>query len=215
MNQLYRFLVSHAEAVLFVAVFAEQIGLPLPAIPILLAAGALVADGVLHPLHAVAITVVASVLADLIWYYLGLRGGGGLLRFFRRLSLCDNADIEKTERLFAAHSMSAVTGAKFVPWLGFLIPPLAGMFRIRVGRFLTFDVLGSLLYAVVYLALGFLFDNEINRVLEFVRHFGTGTAVMVLLLAIIFIGHKFTHRRKAVRPAPAISSGGLAAMPRA
>ena len=185
MNQLYRFLVGHAEAVLFIAVFAEQIGVPLPAIPILLGAGALVADGALNPFAALGITVVASVLADLIWYYLGLRGGGGLLRFFRKVSLGDSADFEKAERLFAAHSMAAVAGAKFVPWLGFLIPPLAGMFRIPVGKFLTFDTLGSLLYAVVYLALGFLFDREITRVLEFLRHFGTGTAVMVLLLRLL------------------------------
>jgi len=215
MNQFYRFLIGHAEAVLFVAVFAEQIGLPLPAIPILLAACSLVADGVLNPLSAVVITVVASVVADLIWYYLGLRGGSGLLRFFRRLSLCDSADIEKTGRLFAAHSLSAVTGAKFVPWLGFLIPPLAGMFRIRLGRFLTFDALGSLLYAVVFLALGFLFDSEISRVLEFVRHFGSGTAVVLLLLAILFIGHKFAHRRKASTSAPATPARCLASMPRA
>ena len=87
MSQLLRFLVGHAEAVLFVAVFAEQIGLPLPAIPILLATGALIADGTLNPLAAVGITVVASVLADLIWYYLGRYGGTGMLRFLQRFAL--------------------------------------------------------------------------------------------------------------------------------
>src|SRR5262245_16598428 len=151
MNQLYRFLVGHAEAVLFAAIFAEQIGLPLPAIPILLAAGALAANGTMNPIIALGITVVASVLADLIWFYLGRRGGGRLLRFFRRLFFCDRASFEATERLFAAHGMSAVTGAKFVPWLGLLIPPLAGALRIRLGRFLAFDALGSFLYGTFYL----------------------------------------------------------------
>jgi membrane protein DedA with SNARE-associated domain len=215
MNQLNLFLAGHAEAVLFVAVFAEQIGVPLPAIPILLAAGALIADGALNPLTAVGITVVASVMADLLWYYLGRHGGGGMLQCLRKVALCDGSTIEKSERLFAKHGMWAVAGAKFVPWLGFFVPPLAGIFRIRLGKFLTFDALGSLVYAVVYLALGFLFDREINRVLEFVRHFGTGTAVMVSILGILFVAHKFAHRRKAVTSAAASPLGDLAPMPRA
>jgi membrane protein DedA with SNARE-associated domain len=200
MNQLYRFLLGNAEAVLFVAVFAEQIGLPLPAIPILLAAGALVAEGTLDPLAAVGITVVASVLADLIWYYLGLRSGSGLLRFFRRLSWCNRSDIEKTERFFSAHSTFAVTGAKFVPWLGFLIPPLAGMFRVRLGRFLAFDTLGSLLYAVVYLALGFVFGHEFHRMLQHAQQFSYGTIAVLLLLGVVVVWHKTAHRRKGSVP---------------
>jgi membrane protein DedA with SNARE-associated domain len=215
MNQLFRFLAGHAEAVLFAAIFAEQIGLPLPAVPILLAAGALIADGVLNPVAAVGITVVASVLADLIWFYLGRRGGGRLLRFFCKISLCDSASFEKTERLFAEHGMSAVTGAKFVPWLGLLIPPMAGAFRVSVGKFLAFDALGSLLYGMVYLGLGFLFDSEINRVVEFVRHFGLGTAALISLLAAVFVCHKHVLRRKAATSAPATSSTSLAAVPRA
>ena len=215
MNQLSLFLVSHAEAVLFVAVFAEQIGVPLPAIPILLAAGALIADGALNPLTAVGITVVASVMADVLWYYLGRHGGGGMLRCLRKVSLCEGPTIEKSERTFARHAMWAGAGAKFVPWLGFFVPPLAGMFRIRVGKFLIFDTLGSLLYAVVYLALGFLFDREITRVLEFLRHFGTGTAVMALLLAIVLLGQKLAHRRNAATSAPLSSPDSLASVPRA
>jgi membrane protein DedA with SNARE-associated domain len=214
MNQLFRFLVGHAEAVLFAAIFAEQIGLPLPAIPILLSAGALIADGVLNPVTAVGITVVASVLADLIWFYLGRRGGGRLLRFFCKISLCDSASFEKTERLFAEHGMSAVTGAKFVPWLGLLIPPLAGAFRVNVGKFMAFDAVGSLLYGIVYLALGFLFDTEISRVLEFVRHFGIGTGVLISLLVAVFVCHKYVLRRKAATPAPTTSPPSLAAVPR-
>jgi len=210
MNDTYLFLSHHAEVVLLAAVFAEQIRLPLPAIPILLAAGVLIGQGVLNPLSALLITVVASVLADPIWFYLGRRGGEGLWRFFRRFSLGDTASIEKTKRLFAEHGMAAVTGAKFVPWLGFLVPPLAGMFRIGLGRFLVFDTLGSVLYALVYLALGYLFDGQLNAVLEFVSHFSTVSAALISLLILFVFWHKQAHRRKAARS----DSAGLAPLPR-
>jgi membrane protein DedA with SNARE-associated domain len=210
MSHTYLFLSHHAEGVLFAAVFAEQIGLPLPAIPILLAAGVLVGQGVLNPLSALVITVVASVLADLIWFYLGRRGGEGLWRFLRKFSLGDSASIEKTKGLFAEHGMAAVTGAKFVPWLGCLVPPLAGMFRIGVGRFLVFDTLGSVLYAIVFLALGYLFDGQLNALLEFVSHFGTVSAALISLLILFVFWHKQAHRRKPARS----DSTSLATLPR-
>jgi len=213
MNQLFRFLISHAEAMLFIGVFAEQIGLPLPAVPMLLAAGALSASGALNPVTAVVITVVASVLADMIWFYLGRRGGDRLLRFFCKLALCDSAILARTERLFAEHGMSAVVGAKFLPWFGFLVPPLAGALAVRPGKFLRFDALGSLLYGMFYLGLGFLFDRELSRVLKFLSHFGIGSMVLVSLLAIILACYKCTHRRKALRSAHP-SSSGLVPVPR-
>jgi membrane protein DedA with SNARE-associated domain len=214
MNQLSRYLVSHAEVVLFIGVFAEQIGLPLPAIPMLLAAGALVADGTLNPVAAVGITVVASVLADWIWFILGRRGGGRLLRFLCKLSLCGGASFAKAERSFSEHATAAVVLAKFFPWLGFLIPPLAGAFGFRTGKFLRFDALGALLYGAFYLGLGFLFDREVSRVMEFLRQYGAGSLTFVSLLAILFVAYKYAHRHKAPVSAPMPPSDGLTSVPR-
>jgi membrane protein DedA with SNARE-associated domain len=210
MNEMSQFLVNHGEPVLFLAIFAEQIGLPLPAAPILVAAGALAADGALSPAIAIGVTLVACVLADLIWFYVGRRGGNGLLRLLCRLTLCDPSYLERTERLFARYGMPAVAVAKFVPGLGLLIPPLAGAFRSSVAKFLCFDVLGSLLYGMFYLALGLLFSDEVTGVLELLSGFGTGTVALASGLVIIFVGYKYAQRRKAVKPAAELASRPVA-----
>jgi len=90
MSQTSQFLASHSGSVLFIAMFAEQIGLPLPAAPLLVAAGALAADGVVNPVTALTITLVACLLPDLLWFGVGRRGGNGFLRFICRLALCDS-----------------------------------------------------------------------------------------------------------------------------
>src|SRR5215510_13018529 len=108
MNQMSQFLVSHSGPVIFLAIFAEQIGLPFPAAPLLVAAGALAADGALSPTMAASVTVVACLLADLIWFHVGRLGGGAFFNFLCRLSLCDPSYFARTERLFARHGMSAV-----------------------------------------------------------------------------------------------------------
>lgn len=196
MNELRQFLVGHAEAVLFLAIFAEQLGVPFPAVPILLAAGALIADGALNPATALGITIVACMLADLIWFYVGRVGGNGPLRFLCRLFLRDASSFGRTERAFAKYGMSAVVAAKFIPGLGLLVPPMAGAFRIPVGKFLKFDALGSLCYGIFYLELGFLFSHQVTSMLELISQFGVVSAALVLAPLLIFVACKYAKRRK-------------------
>jgi membrane protein DedA with SNARE-associated domain len=217
MNEIAQFLMNHAGPALFLAIFAEQVGLPLPAAPVLVAAGALAADGALSPALAIGVTVVACVLADLIWFYLGRRGGGGLLGFLCRFSIGGTSGFGRTERLFARYGMSAVAAAKFVPGLGLLMPTLAGAFRIGVGKFLWFDALGSLLYVSFYLELGFLFRDEVNGVLESLSQLGLGTVALGSAFVMIFVACKYAQRRKlasaAARSASDAASRALATIP--
>ena len=194
-------LAGHAGPVLFLAIFAEQLGVPLPAAPVLVVAGALAAAGDLNPAAALGVINMACVLADLIWFHVGRRGGDGLLRFLRRFSLCDASWAGRAERLFARHGTSAIIVAKFVPGLGLLISPMAGAFGISRGKFVRLDVLGSLLYGIFYLGLGVLFSNQVNGVLELINRFGVASIALALALVMIFVAYKFMGRRKESKPA--------------
>src|SRR6267143_6643829 len=108
MSEITQFLMSHGGPVLFAVVLVEQAGLPIPAAPWLLAAGALSASGKLDPFLAIAVTALACVIADAIWFYVGRQGGERVLGFFCRLSLAPNACVERTEGIFARHGMHAV-----------------------------------------------------------------------------------------------------------
>ena len=160
MSETAQFLANNAGSILFVAIFVEQAGLPLPAAPVLLAAGALAASGDLSAGMAIGVTVAACVLADVIWFYLGRRAGTGLMRLLARLPF--GSSLSRTEQLFARYGISAIAAGKFVPGLSFLIPALAGTFKIGVGKFLRFDALGSLVYGTFYVVLGFLFSNQVS-----------------------------------------------------
>src|SRR5207244_6947710 len=103
MNDITQFLMDHGGPVLFAIVFAEQAGLPLPSAPWLLAAGALSASGKLNPFLALAMTALACVVADSIWFYVGRRGGPRVLRLCCRLSLAPNTGVGRTNGLFARH----------------------------------------------------------------------------------------------------------------
>ena len=79
MNETLHFLTQQGAIVLFVAVFAEQIGLPVPAVLFLIAAGALVGTGHMTLGVAVGAAILAALLADQLWYDLGRRRGRQVL----------------------------------------------------------------------------------------------------------------------------------------
>jgi membrane protein DedA with SNARE-associated domain len=196
MSEITQFLLSHGGPVLFAVVLVEQAGLPIPAAPWLLAAGALSASGKLNLLPAIAVSALACVIADAIWFYVGRQGGERALGFFCRLSLAPNSCVGRTEGIFARHGMHAVVAAKFLPGFGAVMPPLAGAFRVHAGRFLLFDTIGSLIYGAFYILIGFFFHSQLQEMTTVLSQLGFSTLLLVLFLVAGYIGFKYVRRRK-------------------
>ena len=126
MNRSIDFLVHHGAAVLFAAVFVEQIGVPLPALLWLFAAGALVGSGQMNLGVALGAATFGSLLADMIWFFLGRHYGHRVLGLLCRISLEPDSCVRRTQDVFARRGMKGIVAAKFIPGLSTLAPPLAG-----------------------------------------------------------------------------------------
>src|SRR5438477_10694242 len=179
MNETLAFVVRHGAAVLLAAVFVEQLGVPLPAAPWVLAAGALAADGNLNSLTALSAAAFGSLLADLIWFYLGRYGGHRVLSLLCRISLEPDSCVRRTQDLFGRYGMRGVVVAKFVPGLSTLAPPLAGISGMRAPRFFFFDGLGSFLYVGCFILVGVLFSHHLAHVIAGFSSLGRGDLAVV------------------------------------
>src|SRR2546428_4656550 len=198
MNDILDFLIRYGTLLLFSVVFLEQLGLPLPSPPFLLAAGALAGRGEMNGMFALAVTTVASMLADSIWYYLGRSRGGSVLKLLCRISLEPDSCVRRTESVFVRHGMRGIVTAKFVPGLSTVMPPLAGMFKVKFRRFLAFDGLGSLLYVGSFIALGVCFSYQLQPVLDAFSRLGRGAFVLLGALLAAYIAFKFIQRQRAL-----------------
>jgi membrane protein DedA with SNARE-associated domain len=196
MNETLEFLMRHGPVVLFAAVFVEQIGIPLPAAPWLLAAGALAASGKTNWFMALIAAVLGSVLADVIWFYLGRRGGHRVLSLLCRISLEPDSCVRKTQDLFTRYGMRGVVAAKFVPGLSTLLPPLAGHAGVKAPRFFLFDGLSSLLYAGCFILLGVLFSHQLEQIIDALAGLGHSALGVVVGLAALYIGYKYFQRHR-------------------
>jgi len=199
MHRTVEFLLHHGYALLLAWVFAEQIGLPLPSMPLLLAAGALAGTGHLSLFASLVYVVFAAVAADSIWYYLGRRKGIRVLQLLCKISLEPDSCVRRTEGVFAKRGARSLLVAKFLPGLSTVAPPLAGVFHMRVGRFLLYDAAGSVLWAGTFLGLGFAFSGQIERIAEHLEHLGGGLLGLVLGAFAAYIAYKFFSRQRFLR----------------
>ena len=199
MNETTQFLVSHGLPLVFAAVFLDQLGLPLPAIPWLLAAGALSASGKFSPTLGLAITVLACLLADTFWFYLGRYRGHRVLGLLCRISLEPDSCVRRTQNLYTRYGLRGVVLAKFVPGLSTVVPPLAGMSGVKTERFLLADGAGSLLYGGCFILLGYLFRNQIQRIAAALAGIGGNAVALLLGLAAAYIGFKYYQRQRILQ----------------
>jgi membrane protein DedA with SNARE-associated domain/rhodanese-related sulfurtransferase len=144
----------------FVCVFLEQAGVPLPAFPALLAAGALVAAGTLSLPACLIIAVVAGLAADNIWYGIGRCKGTHVLHLMCRLSWKPDGCVGRTKGLFSQHGSKTLVFAKFVPGLSVLAPPLAGITRVPFPRFILYDGVGTIIWALPPILVGAYFQKS-------------------------------------------------------
>lgn len=196
MSETLEFLTRHGPLVLFLAVFVEQMGVPLPAAPWLLAAGALIGAGKIHGLTGLASAACGSLLADLIWFYFGYRYGNRVLKLLCRISLERDSCVRRTQDIFARYGMRGVIASKFIPGLSTLAPPMAGISGVSVARFFFFDGMGSLLYVGCFVLGGILFSRQLEQVLSGLANLGSGALALVIGLAALYIGYKYYQRRR-------------------
>ena len=180
----------------FANVFAEQIGLPIPAIPTLIVAGALTMREDFTVTHLMLTGIAASLVADYIWYLLGVRRGNRILRTLCRISLSPDSCVRQTEAFFERWGASSLLFAKFVPGFSTVAPPLAGASGVSAVTFLLFDGLGSAIWAGAAIAGGRTFHRAVDRLLEMLERFGSWSVAIVALLLALFILYKWYERKR-------------------
>jgi membrane protein DedA with SNARE-associated domain/rhodanese-related sulfurtransferase len=144
---------------LFALVFAEVIGVPIPAALALIAAGALAATGALSVGLCLLTAVGAMLVGDTLMYLLGRSTGWWLLGLICRLSLHPDSCILRSADAFFKKGRMVLVFSRFVPGINTLAAPLAGSMNMPIPIFYAFDLAGACLYTGAYFAVGYLLSG--------------------------------------------------------
>jgi membrane protein DedA with SNARE-associated domain/rhodanese-related sulfurtransferase len=190
------YFVGHAYAILFLWVLIEQLGLPVPSIPLMLTAGTLSATHRVSASTALLAVVAACVISDSTWYSLGRRYGGGVISVLCRMSLEATTCVAKTQGYFTRRGAVTLVFAKFVPGLSTVAAPIAGQTGMSYPRFLLYDLSGTLLWSMTFVMAGRFFGDLAERsrgFFGFLSHFAA--LVFILMVVGFFVWRVVKNRR--------------------
>ncbi len=195
----FHILLSYGPLLLLGWVLVEQLGLPLPAAPVLMAAGALSAQGLVRFPVALGAAVLGALLADSAWFLAGRRYGHGVMRRLCRLSLEPASCVQRTQSSFHTRGALFLLFAKFLPGLGLLAAPVAAESGMSYAAFAVMDCLGSGLWAVAMLVSGRFFGVAIERNSRLLEWVGQFSGLLLLLGIVGFFVARVLRRRAILR----------------
>lgn len=186
-------------ALVFGSVLLELAGLPIPAPPILVGAGALAVDGTMRAEAVLATAFAAAMIADHAWFLAGRLRGRVLLAGICRLSISPDTCVRKTDDLIGRHGAALLLVAKFVPGVSAVAIPTAAAMGVPYRRFLLFDGLGALMWCGAYVAAGMIFSREVQRLLEAMGEIGGWSLALLGTLFALWLAWKLVHRTRLRR----------------
>ncbi|HQU81124.1 MAG TPA: VTT domain-containing protein [Azonexus sp.] len=185
LSQISESLQRDAVWVVFLNVLLQQAGLPVPAVPTLLLAGSLaVSSNQLANILAAAI--VASVIADWMWYLAGRVFGYRVLSGLCKLSINPGSCVSQTEARFVRWGLGSLVIAKFIPGFSTVAPPIAGSLRMALPGFLLAAAAGAALWAGLALGAGWILRREVQTVISALDE--QAGSVLVVVVGIVAIG---------------------------
>jgi membrane protein DedA with SNARE-associated domain/rhodanese-related sulfurtransferase len=190
------FFVHYAYLIIFLWVLVEQIGIPIPSVPILLTAGTLSAT---HRVSWFGITLamlIACVIADTVWFSLGRRYGNSVLKLLCRLSFEASTCVSKTEGYFTRRGPVTLLFAKFVPGLSTVAAPIAGQTGMSYARFLAWDIAGSLIWGEAFILAGRFFGDLAKKSAPFFAWLGHFAIAIFVLMVLGFLAYRIWKQRK-------------------
>ena len=196
MQETIAILVHHGYLVLFAWVLLEQLGMPVPSLPMLLAAGALAGSGRLGLGTALVVAVFAALISDAFWFCFGRWRGKTVLTWICRVSLEPDSCVRRTENAYTRYGAKSLLVAKFVPGLGTVAPPLAGVSRMPWYRFLFFDGIGVLIWASSCIGLGYVFTDQLEDIARYALRLGEFLIVLLAGALVAYVGFKYIQRRR-------------------
>lgn len=199
MNEAITFLSSYGYAALFACVLAEQLGLPLPAGPVLLAAGAMAGLGKLNLAFAFLLAVAASLIGDTVWYHLGRARGMSVLRLLCRISLEPDACVRQTGSAYARHGARWLLFAKFIPGISTVAPPMAGVYGVSLWKFVAMDGAGASVWAGAFLFAGWWFSGRIEAVAAHAERLGGWLGMALAGVCVGYLLYKLIERTRIHR----------------
>jgi membrane protein DedA with SNARE-associated domain/rhodanese-related sulfurtransferase len=186
-------------AAVFANVLVTRLGVPLPAVPMLLFAGTAIANGTLSFPVVFLAAVLAALIGDGVWFTAGRLYGRHLINVLARISLSVDTSVRRTRALFERFGVPIVAVSKFVPGLALITPPLMGTTLIGPIVFVAWDAAGTIAWALFWLLGGAVFERQLGMLIRVIEPYGATIADVLVALAVLYLAYRYLQRWRSNR----------------
>lgn len=199
-------LAEYGYLIVLVWVLADQAGLPIPALPVLFAAGILSGTESLDLFAVCVVATVAAMGSDLVWYAVGKRKGIAVLKALCKLSMEPDFCVRQAGITFQRYGAIALFTSNFVPGLQTIAPPLAGATGVPWPAFAGLRLAGTIVWVLTFVLPGYFLADQAAALLEQSSEIMTTIGITVAAALAAFVIYKFLRRQWFLR---AVRVGGV------
>jgi membrane protein DedA with SNARE-associated domain len=172
----------------FLLVMGECMGIPLPGETGLLIAAAASGSGKMFTIWwVIAAAATGAIVGDTLGYWIGRRGGRELVLRLAGRFYIKREHLDKAEAFFLHHGGKAVFFGRSVSYLRVLTALLAGVSRMYYPKFLLYNALGGIAWAVVFGLAGYAFGKNLGFLEERIREIGWGALAVFIIGIIVYL----------------------------
>jgi len=191
---IFSLFAQYGLSAVFFCVLTEQLGVPIPALPLLVLAGVTAAGDAVFAVEALMVATAASMLADSMWFYAGRRFGRKVLGLLCRISISPDTCVRQSELSFARRGEATLVVAKFIPGVSILTSPMAGALGMRIGTFALYNLAGTVLWAGSGICFGLLFHTQARQLLQYLSDLGSTAMLIVACCVAAYIAYRIWRR---------------------
>lgn len=194
MREFNHLIILYGPLVVFLTVFLDEAGLPIPALPLLVVAG-----GVLWSAHSALAAVIiaalaATLLGDLLWYGAARALGTCVLALLCRVSISPDSCVRRTENLFSRIGPVSFLFARYLPPLNNLAVAMAGILKLPLPVFNLLNLVGGFLFYGAAALMGMLFHRAVDDILSILTTFGTVRIAAVVAAFALYLLFRWWER---------------------
>ncbi|NUM25674.1 MAG: DedA family protein [Candidatus Buchananbacteria bacterium] len=180
----------------FILMFLESCGIPIPSEVIMPFSGFLVVEGRMSFWPLVLVGAFANLGGSLLAYWVGVRGGRPLIEKYGRYFLISRHDLDLADRWFSRYGELTVFFGRLLPVVRTYISFPAGVSKMNIKKFSLYTFLGALPWAALFTWLGIKLGSRWELIRQTLHNFDLAILLLIIVLVALYIWRHVKHSRR-------------------
>lgn len=188
---------QYGYVLVFVFLTIEAAGVPIPGETALVTAAAFAGRGTMHIVGVIIAATLGTVAGGHLGYWMGVRGGAGVVARYGRWVGLNEQRLEQTRRFFELHGAKTIASGRFVAFVRSFMGIFAGLSGMPLRTFALFNAIGAVIWVLTFSILGYVFGRNLPRLVHYIGRVSLVVAIFIALITIIVFVWRWFERNRA------------------